>query len=238
MSKSNTSDEPLAARIAADLAERIANGSLAPGDPLPSGRDLARELQVSRSAVREALGRLEAQGLVTVSPRRGAYVADGAEPADTSSPPVPFPAVVDLDDVFEVRRLLEPAAVAWAARRADPDALARLRWLAEQFERAVAEGSLERAAEADVSFHLELAAGSGNAVLERLVQQLYDARRFEAGQRLRGTARGEEAAREHARVLAALAARDPDAAAAAMLAHLAAAEAAARVGAPAAPAVD
>ena len=222
-------DEPIPARIAAHIAGLIADGALTPGTALPSGRELASLLGVSRPAVREAVGRLEALGLVTVRPRAGAFVA--ARPADVAPIEMPdrqLPAVVELDDLFDVRRLLEPAAAAWAARRAGATDVAHLRRTALRFAEAAAEGSVAETAEADIALHLELAGCTGNAVLERLIERLYERRRMQLEWSLRRRGRASEAVSEHDRVVQAVAARDAVAAEAAMVAHLAAAEAAAR----------
>jgi GntR family transcriptional repressor for pyruvate dehydrogenase complex len=222
-------DEPIPARIAAHIAGLIAEGALAPGTALPSGRELAALLGVSRPAVREAVGRLEALGLITVRPRTGAFVARRpATPEQGDEPERRLPAVVELEDLFDVRRLIEPAAAGWAARRADPDEVARLRRTATHFADAAAGGSVAERAEADIAFHLELAACTGNVVLERLVERLYDPRRTLLEWSLRRRGRAAEAVSEHARVVNAVAARDAGEADAAMLAHLMAAEDAAR----------
>jgi GntR family transcriptional repressor for pyruvate dehydrogenase complex len=221
--------EPIPARIAAHIAGLIAEGALAPGTALPSGRELALLLGVSRPAVREAVGRLEALGLVTVRPRAGAFVATrSADAAATDLPARQLPTVVELEDLFDVRRLLEPAAAAWAARRADANEIAQLRRAAARFAEAAAGGSVAETAEADIALHLELAGCAENAVLARLVERLYDPRRMQLEWSLRRRGRAAEAVAEHDRVVDAIAARAAGEAESAMRAHLAAAEDAAR----------
>lgn len=222
-------EQPLPARIAAHIGGLIADGTLAPGASLPGGRELAALLGVSRPAVREAVGRLEALGLVSVRPRLGVFVAVPAPVETEGEGPVgALPAILELEDLFEVRRLLEPAAAGWAARRGDADAVGRVRRAALSFAQTANTGSVARMAGADIALHLEIATCAGNAVLERLVERLYDPRRLELEWSLRRRGRLEEAVAEHARIVDAVVAHAPEQAASAMRAHLEAAEAAAR----------
>jgi GntR family transcriptional repressor for pyruvate dehydrogenase complex len=216
-------------RIEIRLAGLIETGALAPGTRLPSERELSRIFQVSRLAVREAAHRLEARGLVAVRRGAGSFVA--------SSPPVaverdrtPPPGTIDVDDLAEVRMLLEPAAADWAARRIERSALAVLQRIAEQFELATRdqEPRYDLLAASDVDFHLEIARAADNAVLARLVEQLHRLHRLQLEWTLRRPGRLTETAGEHRRLVDAIAAGDPAAARDAMIEHLSAADASAR----------
>src|SRR5690242_4091735 len=144
------SAEPIPSRIAARIEHLIATGRLTAGTPLPSGRRLAGIFGVSRPTIREAIGRLEALGVVSVRPGAGAYVVAAAEPGRPPDPDeLPLPSAPEIEELFEVRRLFEPAAAEWAARRADGSAIARLRRAADGFATAAAapDPSVERLAE-------------------------------------------------------------------------------------------
>src|SRR6476646_4468866 len=104
--------EQVAERLAAD----IRSGALAPGERLPSERELARQLEVSRASVREAIGALQVQGVVETRPGAGTFVAAGARPARE------LPHDASPSAVLEARAQLEPAVARLAAQRAQPDA--------------------------------------------------------------------------------------------------------------------
>ncbi|MFI6326079.1 GntR family transcriptional regulator [Nonomuraea sp. NPDC050556] len=186
------------------LKERIVEGELTPGQRLIE-RDLAAELAVSRIPVREALGRLEAERLVVVVPRRGVLV----------SPFTPD----DVADFFDVRESLEVLAARLAAERASSADLVRLREVLAEADRATGESDARGMALANAAFHAAVVDVSGNALLRDLMRPL------EA--RLRWLFRltvdrdpGEQCAEHHA-LYEAIADHDPDAAAAHALTHVA-----------------
>jgi DNA-binding GntR family transcriptional regulator len=143
-------------RAYAALRERILSGDLAHHAKLRQ-EDLAAELGVSRTPVREALGRLAADGLVELLPNRGARVAD-VSPEDMRSS-------------YEARVVIEPAAAALAARRRDPGELAAMRAAIAAHRDAF--GDVHAAFNANRDFHLALVAASGNAFLLRFVELLW-----------------------------------------------------------------
>jgi GntR family transcriptional repressor for pyruvate dehydrogenase complex len=147
---------------------------------------------------------------------------EAPEPAE---PPVP--AGADLDDLAEVRMLLEPAAADWAARRGDRSAVAVLRRIAEQFEEAVdaPEPRFDLLAEADLRLHLEIAHCADNRLLVQLIEGLLDLQRLRLTWSLRRPGRLKQTAAEHRLLVDAIAAGDPAAAREAMAEHLAAAAA-------------
>ena len=99
-------------RVYQDLKRAILAGDYRPGEPLQEAR-LSTELGASRTPVREALRRLESDGLLTITPRRGAYVQQ--------------PTLRDFLDINELRVLLEPAAARTAAGLLSPSVVAELR---------------------------------------------------------------------------------------------------------------
>jgi GntR family transcriptional repressor for pyruvate dehydrogenase complex len=225
--------ESLPEQIARRIEDLIAAGApIEPGTRLPSERELAQTFGVSRLSVREAVHRLEALELVVVRRGAGTFVARGAATlAGTLTDPstTPPPKSTNIEEVFEIRRLLEPAAARWAALRADRHALVPLRRLAEQFEAAAEDRrGVEQLAICDVALHVEIARCAENVLLSRLLEGLYDLNRAQLQYSLRREERAADTAVEHRRIVDAIAAGDADGAHDAMLAHLSAAEASIR----------
>ena len=132
----------------------IVDGRYEPGARLRE-EDLASDIGVSRTPVREALRRLDADGLVDFSPNRGAHVATWS--AD------------DIEEIFALRALLEGFGARLAAERAGPDAAADLRRVAEDMAAAAKLGDLDRVAELNQTFHHTILSAAGNM---RLVETL------------------------------------------------------------------
>ena len=141
------------------LRQAILKGELKPGERLLEIA-LAERLGVSRTPVREAMRKLEQEGLVVMIPRRGAQVASITEK--------------DLNDVLEVRIALENVAIEKACKLITEEELGRLWVAAKEFEKTKAEGNL---AEADVAFHEIIYQASDNKrlnqVLNNLREQMY-----------------------------------------------------------------
>jgi DNA-binding GntR family transcriptional regulator len=147
---------PRAATIHRALRQAILEQALAPGAKLPEDL-LAGQFGVSRTLVREALGRLAAEGLVELRHNRGASVA--------------APSLAEARDVFAIRRAMEGLAVEALCGRLDPAQEARLQAHVAAEEAARPQGgavSIRLAGE----FHLLLAALTGNALLQRYVAEL------------------------------------------------------------------
>lgn len=133
--------------IAAALRRAIILGELAPGLHLEEP-SLAEKFGVSRIPVREALARLEHEGLVRIEPRRGAFVVGMTED--------------ETHDVYDLRLLIESHAVRRAAGRADAEDLNRLQRLVDVMAEAVARDQMDRVAEPDVAFHREIVRLAGS----------------------------------------------------------------------------
>ena len=141
------------------IRDRITSGSLPRGARVHQ-EDLAEELGVSRTPVREALRRLAAEGLVEMRTNRGARVAD----IDQGG----------MRGAYDARLVVEPGAARLAARRRPPEPLARMRAAVGAQRRSLR--SVERSFEANREFHLALVAASGNDYLLQLVERLWVAR--------------------------------------------------------------
>jgi DNA-binding FadR family transcriptional regulator len=148
--------EQIAERLTAD----IRSGALPPGERLPSERDLARSLDVSRASVREAIAALQVQGLVETRPGAGTFVA-AQPPAGDALPHDASPSAV-----LEARVLLEPAVAAQAARLGQRDETAER--LLEAMESITEPADAEARAiwsTSDRLFHRQLAVMTDNPVL-------------------------------------------------------------------------
>jgi DNA-binding FadR family transcriptional regulator len=141
-------------QIAERLADDIRSGVLTPGERLPSERDLARTLEVSRASVREALASLQLQGVVETRHGAGTFVVGlpPSEPPHDASPSA----------VLEARLALEPAVARLAAARAQPDEAAEKLLAAMEAEPV----DIVTWNASDRLFHRQLATMTGNPVLE------------------------------------------------------------------------
>lgn len=177
-----------------------------PGARIPIDT-VARSLGISQTPVREALSRLEAEGLVTKAPNVG-YRA-GAQMTRQ-----------EVDDLFVMRILIEPYAAACAAENMDADTLRLLAEIGE--EMAQIQGSkgvvYARFADADATLHRLVCEGSGNTLIAEAIERLHI--HLHLFRFLYNTNAPEEAASEHAHIIQALLARDSAKAEAAMRDHL------------------
>ncbi|MEW2412444.1 GntR family transcriptional regulator [Streptomyces sp. NPDC046866] len=176
------------------------------GGALLTEGGLAEAVGVSRTPVREALLRLETEGLLKLYPKKGALVL-----------PV---SVQEIADVVETRLLVEEFTVRRAVP-ASPALLERLAHLLEEQRRHADEGDLAAMTTADRCFHAEIVRTAGNQILARLYDQLRD-RQLRMGVALLHAhpERIERTLAEHAEILDALRAGDAEAAAAAVRGHV------------------
>lgn len=203
--------------IAEAMSERIVNGRYPVGSRLPSERDLAQAFGVSRPTIREAIISLEIDGLVDVKIGSGVYVKHNRPSAPDGEPDVgPF-------ELLEARRLIESEICAFAAPRIDDQRLRELETLIEEMAHEN-EHDVVLSEDADRRFHAAIAAATENSSLVAIVRSLWDARaRSPLIRRL--SVKAQQAGvkpkiNEHAAILQALRARDPEAARAAMHEHL------------------
>lgn len=142
------------------LRRQIFGGDLPAGSRLKE-RDLCDVLEVSRTPVREALRRLQADGLVTIEPRRGAVV-NGISSAEA-------------EEIYSLGRLLEGYGARIAATRRSAADLSKLKTILEQMEHLLAKPARGTAAsylELDNAFHRRISRCTGNLHLERIISQV------------------------------------------------------------------
>lgn len=201
-----------------ELDARIVDGTLPPGARLPSERELAAEVGLSRPMVREALGRLVERGSVEVHAGRGAFVRragpdDAARPLDR----LYRRQAVTARSLVEARSMLEGEAAALAAERADEDDLALLRHHLDAFDAAV---TITDRAREDLAFHAAVVAAAHNPVIATMFASM---RRFIWQQLLRSL-EDRDVSREgiphHRDLYTAITERDPQAARLAAVGHM------------------
>ena len=154
-----TMDEflPLRDVVFNTLRQAILTGELKPGERLMEIH-LANKLGVSRTPIREAIRKLELEGLVTMIPRRGAEVAQITEKS--------------MNDVLEVRRAMDALCVELACDRITPEELQDLKKACDTFEAAVKTDDIKQIAQADVALHDIIVQATGNQRLIQLVNNL------------------------------------------------------------------
>jgi GntR family transcriptional repressor for pyruvate dehydrogenase complex len=207
-------------QIVQQIEESVLNGALKPGDQLPAERELAQQLGVSRTAVREAVKALREKGLVEAYSGRGTFITDGTSHAARQS----FDLMVKIgqqegsEHLAELRLILEPGIAALAAERAEEEHLAAMREAVAVMDRAQKDPTAY--IEADLDFHLALAEAVANPLILSLIDSIVGLLRE---QRIKifnvegGPQRGQV---HHKRILEAMEQRDPGMARSAMSAHL------------------
>lgn len=153
---------PLRDVVFKTLRKAILTGELKPGERLMEIQ-LAEKIGVSRTPIREAIHKLELEGLVTMIPRRGAQVAEISKRG--------------LKDVLEVRRALDTFCAELASERISEDDKKRLVEACRNFELATKTRDITKIAAADVEFHDIIVGATGNerlvAMLNNLAEQIY-----------------------------------------------------------------
>lgn len=203
------------------IRKLIAENAFAPGDALPSQRELAVQLGVSRASLREALSSLSALGVISVQPGKGVYVQ--AAQADVPVVPVtdwPYAAQACPQDIFQLRYALEGFAAGLAAVRLTRDELDVLQDNVEAMRHELRAGDFERAAQLDFEFHQLILRASGNQAMATMLITRGDI--FLESQKLPfiRPERAMETWQEHRKILRALSRRSQAAAQKAMQEHI------------------
>jgi len=209
--------EPRLYRVVADrIQELIRNENIQAGERLPSERDLATKLEVSRASLREALIALELGGVIEVRGGSGVYVSEQPD-EDKALPeagPGPF-------EVLSARRLIESEIAAIAARVATDGAIDAILKAVQEMEKHHANYSSNE--QADRNFHIAIARATGNSALVGALDYLWDQRGrlwHKLKEHFQTEELRQETLKDHRRILEAIAAHDPAGARKAMRAHL------------------
>ncbi|HEX7300369.1 MAG TPA: FadR/GntR family transcriptional regulator [Solirubrobacteraceae bacterium] len=210
---------PLYKQILERIQQLVESGDIVPGDQLPSERELAAQLGVSRTSLRQALTALKALGMVEIRHGAGAYLI-ATEPDQTVQSLAVALAEQNrrLPEAMEARMALERFIAGLAASRRTEADLERARRALEDMEREIDEGKLGTAADAD--FHEALCAAAHNNVIPQLMETLQEHIARIREESLSQPQRPHRSLAAHWRILHAVEAGDPGAAVAAMDAHL------------------
>ncbi|EXU74632.1 MULTISPECIES: FCD domain-containing protein [Erwinia] len=214
-------------QVAARLREMILRGATAVGDRLPAEREIAGQLQVTRTLVREALIMLEIEGLIEVRRGAGIYVvampasgqrqaAGGQAPQQESAGPF---------ELLQARQLLESNIAEFAAQQVTPADISKMRQALLLEEQELATDSLDDTEKGDRLFHLAIAEATHNSLLVELFRQSWQWRVnnpmwAQLHRHLDSSHYRQAWLEDHRRILAALIKKDPRAAKCAMWQHL------------------
>jgi GntR family transcriptional regulator, transcriptional repressor for pyruvate dehydrogenase complex len=215
-SKNRLSDE-----VVYHITEMIRNGTYSAGDRLPSAQQLSQQLEISRTAVREALSRLESLGLIETQQSQGTFVKEPTrEVLQATFLPHIFTSQKTLQKLFELREIIEVEAAGRAAARVTPEQLATIRHWKEAVELHIARQDRQNHINADTEFHRQILIATENDILVDLMDSIMHMLREMryAGVRIPDLSR--KTIEGHRAILQALEAGDSQAARQAMQDHL------------------
>lgn len=195
----------LADKVFKKLEEDILNGTMAPGENLTEIK-LSQTLGVSRTPVREAIHRLEQEGLVELTPNKGAVVIGVSEQ--------------DLQDVYVIRTKLEGLAARWAAEKISPDEITRLTEIVDLQEFYTQKGDTAKLQHLDSQFHDQIYRISGSKILRQTLAGLHHAIKRYRKISISYTGRAGKLLDEHRQIVTALENHDPDTAERVTITHI------------------
>jgi DNA-binding GntR family transcriptional regulator len=150
---------PLREIVYEELKMQILKGQIVPGTRMMEV-EMAEEMGVSRTPIREAIRKLEKEGLVTIEPRKGAYASQIS--------------TKDMVDILEVRQNMEGLAAYYAAMRMNDEQKKKLAEISEAYNKAVIENNTPDMIKYDTAFHHLIVEGSGNKMLVHMIEQLQE----------------------------------------------------------------
>ena len=206
-------------QVAEQIRKLIASGALKAGDRLPAERDLALKLGVGRSSIRDAVRTLEVMGILEPRQGHGTLVRDHSADALV----VPLRSALSrkremVSELLDVRRIIEPALAARAAKNASADEIARMEHILSRHEEKLRRG--EQAMEEDSQFHYAIALAARNGVVLRVLDVLMDLLVESRSRSLQVPGRPQRSFDGHRRILRAIQRRDAKGAEAAVRRHL------------------
>ena len=164
--------------LAEQTADRILSmiqidGAFGPGDKIPNENDLAHQLSVSRTTLREAIRMLAAHQVLEIRRGRGTFVREDFHPGDQLGLSGLSDTLLNIRDLFEIRLIFEPQAAWYAAQRATEGELERILTYGRQAEEKIRRG--EDRTQAERAFHSAIASATHNAFINELIPMIYRA---------------------------------------------------------------
>lgn len=185
--------KPLRELVCENIRQAIIDGTFSPGERLMEIQ-LADEMGVSRTPVREAIRKLELEGFVVMIPRRGTYVADIS--------------IKDITEIYEIRSCLDELAAGLAAERITVEELSVLNNYLMEIRQHVANDDIEKVIEVDTAFHDVLYTASRNGRLVSIINNLREQLTIIRGRSMSHPGRLIETMDEHRNLVDAIAAGD------------------------------
>jgi len=205
--------------VAAKIRQLIERDKLGPGDILPPERQLAEKFKVSRHSLREAIRVLQEQGVLAARQGSGNYI-QGANQSDLVRT-LGFSAKGNsrkLADLFEMREMLEPQIASLAAKLATDEQITAITQLAKMVDDAE---DFKEGQAYDQQFHEAIAAATGNQLLFNVLKEINKSMLPTASSAVERARRDSVSAAGHKRIIAAIEAKDSEAAEQAMRQHIA-----------------
>ncbi len=203
------------------FAEEIYAGRLSRGDQIASDRELARNLGVGRSAVREALKVLDVLGMIEIRPGQGTYITN--RETNFFSVPLAWSLFMDggqIEDILMIRNTLEEKSAELAADCTDEKLLRKLENTVDRMKQAYEEKNYQKFLNEDLNFHGCIAECSGNSIIFLMIQTIRSLVRRVCRHAPVEYAEIDQIHREHLAVYEAVLRRDAAAAKAAMQQHM------------------
>jgi len=167
----------LSEKVFEQVRSAISAGKYVPGDKLPSEHEFASIFKISRTAVREAMKMLAGQGLVTIKRGLGAYVAADREPSGLSNMHnILSQHTENILELFQIRKILESEAAAWAAQNARPTDLDKMERLLIRAKTLALDpkSSRNKLNKVNSEFHHAVIEAAGNRTLQKVMAGLMD----------------------------------------------------------------
>ena len=195
----------LAESVYYQIRRKILNGKYTPGENLTE-LEVSKELNVSRTPVREAFKHLESEGLLELRPNRGAVVVGIGRS--------------DIEDIYEIRSLLEGRAAERAALQADKKALEQLAEILDLTEFYIERKDFDRVTTMDDRFHRTIYELTGSRMLQRILKELHAYAENIRERSIKEPGRADLMLREHRAIVEAMVAQNPEKAGELMVQHV------------------
>lgn len=208
----------VAAQVIDQLTDLIKNGSLQPGDRLPSERKMAEQLGVSRPPLRESLRALEYAGIIQTRYGDGVYVKSNDFPLEANPLFSRLLNQYTLEEMIEMRKVIETAVIGLAARRATDEDIETLQGIHDKSVKYI--NNMSKFIECDFAFHSAIAEIARNSMLFKSIETMRDMMGEFNRELLGSRTYRTDVTGHHAVICGALARRDAVAAVEAMDVHL------------------